>query len=172
MRRFALVFCATLLSACGGGGAPPDQAATDSGMPPGTPPDSAPTAIDSTGQPMGEDTGGAASMVVTLSPVAGSTATGTATINGDPNGGPQATIEVSVRNGPGSESLAAHVHRGRCGNDQGVAAPLADVNLAEGGGGDASTPVAMSVLGSGDLYIQVHLPNGSPMLCGDIPAGS
>jgi len=170
----ASTLCAVLLAACGGGDrSAPGSAPADSGMPEAMMPDSASAPEqDSTAQPVGEDTGSATGMVVDLAAVGGSEATGTAAILGDAGGSPEATIEVTVRNGPGSDELPAHLHRGRCGSDQGVAAPLAQVNTAEGGGGTSSTTLPVSVLRSGDLFIQVHDRSGAPLLCGDIAAGS
>lgn len=175
-RGLGWALCVALLAGCGGGDEPASEAAAapDSGMPEAMMPDSpkAPAPVDSTAQPMGEDSGSATGMAVALNAVGGSQATGSATISGDPNGGPDATIEVTIRNGPGSDELPVHLHRGRCGSDQGVAAPLSQLNTTEGGGQSATTTLPVATLGAGDLFIQVHDNRGNPILCGDIPSGS
>ena len=168
--RSGLALGVTLLAACGGGDDPaPEQAAADSAI--AAPAAPVTTTVDSTAQAMGEDTGGAASMLVTLAAVGGSSATGTATIHGDAQGGGQGSVEVAVSGAPASEALPAHIHRGRCGSDQGVAMPLGEIGTVEDGSGSSSTSVNTSILAGGDVYVQVHGPGGAPILCGDIPRG-
>jgi len=167
---FGWVVAVAALAACGGDREPAsDQVAADSGSPAMV--TAAGVPADSSAQAMGEDSGSATGMLVPLQAVGGSGASGTATVYGDPEGGEQASVAVSLTGAPASESLPAHVHRGRCGSDQGVAMPLGAVGTVEDGSGDSSTSVTVSLLTSGDLYVQVHGPDGAPILCGDIPRG-
>lgn len=160
-------WCAlALLAGCGGGGdAPGSEAAPDTGMPGAMmPTDTA--MMDSMNPPMGQDSGSAMGMHVGLNAVGGSGASGMAMTTPEND---RVAIEVSVSGAPASESLAAHLHRGRCGNDQGVAAPLDPVNTAEGGGGTATTRIDAAMLRTGEHFVQVHGPGGAPILCGDLP---
>lgn len=68
------------------------------------------------------------------------------------------------------QEYPAHVHRGDCQSGGGVAVGLDPVAGAEGGG-QGQSAVARSSFSSGETYfVQVHLPDGTPAACGDLPA--
>jgi hypothetical protein len=163
--------CAMLLMACGGGA--DDDVASDTM---GGTPSMGPAPGDTTMAGMNHDSMAAAGGAghVTLTPVAGSTATGLSGEAMVTPKGEQADVMVMVRGAPASAVLQAHVHKGRCGTDEGVAAPLDAVTAGEDGAGSSTTTVSLPAdsVNNGRHYVQVHDPNGSPgapALCADIP---
>lgn len=67
------------------------------------------------------------------------------------------------------QKYPAHVHEGDCQSGGGVAVGLSPVAAGEGGGQSQAT-VARSSFSSGQTYfVQVHLPDGTPAACGDLP---
>ncbi|MFW6193719.1 MAG: hypothetical protein ACOC83_09565 [Gemmatimonadota bacterium] len=67
------------------------------------------------------------------------------------------------------QEYPAHVHEGDCDSGGGVAVGLEPVAGGEGGGQGEAT-VARSNFSAGQTYfVQVHLPDGTPAACGDLP---
>jgi hypothetical protein len=163
MIRFCSLAGLALLAACGGGDAPADEAAQDTGMPgammPGDSMMAMPHDSGMAGMPDSAMAGGAH---VALNAVGGSTASGMAMMTGT-------ELSLSVTGAPASAALQAHVHRGRCGNDQGVAAPLSPITAGADGSGSSTTTLDSAAV-SGEKFVQVHGAGGTPILCGDLPA--
>lgn len=67
------------------------------------------------------------------------------------------------------QEYPAHVHQGDCESGGGVAVGLEPVTAADGGG-ESTAVVARSSFSAGqDYFVQVHLPDGTPAACGDLP---
>lgn len=78
-------------------------------------------------------------------------------------------VEVALTGLEPGASYPAHIHRGTCADGGPVAAPLANVEGAEGGSGMASTTLSPDQLPADqDAFIQVHHLDGRPAACGDI----
>lgn len=60
----------------------------------------------------------------------------------------------------------AHLHAGSCSGGGGVLVPLGPVTGPSGGA--STVRVARSLFTGGDLFVQVHRPNGTPVACGDL----
>ena len=152
---------ALLLAACGGGS---EQAvpADTTAAPPAAAPAPAPVAVDSAvlGSPQ-----------LTFTAVGGSALTGDARVI--PRGA-QVEVMLLVDGAPANAELPAHIHRGRCGADQGVAAALDPVRVDAQGSGGSNTTAAVPADSAmnGQHYLQVHVPGGAPALCLDIPAAN
>jgi hypothetical protein len=136
-------------------------AVTDSGMPmpmvAPTPPAGVP---DSSAAP-------AEGAPLTLSPVGNTGMSGTARLARR-----DSTLEITLTaSGKPSATLQAHVHKGRCGRDEGMAVPLTPITTAADGSGTSTTTVPTRDL-TGDLFVQVHGDGDAPILCSDIPSGS
>jgi hypothetical protein len=178
MRATGLLLCVLMLAACGGD-ADDDDVAADSTAMSGTP-SMGPAPGDSSMAGMNHDSmaaaaGGAGALTFTAVP--GSSATGLSGEAMVTPKGDQSEVMVMVRGAPASAVLQAHVHKGRCGTDEGVAAPLDPVTAGEDGAGSSNTTVALpsATVMNGQHYVQVHDPNGSPgapALCVDVPAGA
>lgn len=114
------------------------------------------------------DTSPADAREVTLSAKNQSGVTGTAgwTVEGD-----SVTFDLSLEGLEPNQQYPAHVHQGSCEAGGGVAAGLNPVAADADGTGEGSATVARSGFSSGQTYfVQVHLPDGTPAACGDLPA--
>lgn len=161
MRRagtFLVVFVLTAaLSACGGG--------ADGGMEQDTASMQQDTAAATTGQAMGE-----AGNTVSLAARNESGVTGTATVRA---AGDFLEIEVNFQGLTEGESYPVHLHEGSCSAGGGVAAPIGEVTGGTDGTGSASTSIARADLSVDATYfVQGHLPDGTPAVCGDATAVS
>jgi hypothetical protein len=147
-----------LMVACGGDKPSTDEtaAATDSGMPmPMVAPNGADGSAPAPGTPL------------PLKPVGSGGMSGTATLARR-----DSTLEIALAvRGKPSATLQAHVHRGRCDRDEGVAVPLTPVTTGADSAGTSTTTVPMKAL-TGDLFVQVHGDGSAPMLCAELPAGA
>ncbi|HKY60527.1 MAG TPA: CHRD domain-containing protein [Gemmatimonadota bacterium] len=94
--------------------------------------------------------------------------TGTATVLPAADG---VEIALDLNGLTAGQTYASHLHRGTCDNDGGVVAPLEDI-VADGETARVTTTVGESMLdpSAGSLFIQVHVADGTPVACGDIPA--
>jgi len=110
-------------------------------------------------------------VLVSLSPVGTGTASGEASIRQD---GARVAVQLSLRDAPPQESLAAHIHTGSCAAQGGVAFPLDPVITDGEGLGTSVTFVdaPIATLADGNHYVKAHSPGetpGAPIACGDIP---
>jgi hypothetical protein len=148
-----------LLAACSGDRPANEQAAaTDSGMPMPMVAPVPPVAIpDSIAPPVG-------GMPLVMAQVGQTSASASANLLRR-----DSTMEVtlSVRGQP-SATLQSHVHRGRCGHDEGMAVPLTPITTGADGSGSATTTVPLKDL-TGNLFVQVHGAGAAPILCVDMP---
>lgn len=67
------------------------------------------------------------------------------------------------------QDYPAHVHEGDCQSGGGVAVGLDPVAGGEGGGQGQSTVARSNFSADGSYFVQVHLPDGTPAACGDLP---
>lgn len=80
-------------------------------------------------------------------------------------------FNLSLEGLSGGQQYPAHVHRGTCQSGGGVAAGLNPVTAGQGGMGEGTATLARSSFSAGQNYfVQVHLPDGTPAACGDLPA--
>lgn len=80
------------------------------------------------------------------------------------------TFTLSLKGLQEGRQYPAHVHQGDCQAGGGVAAGLDPVAGKSGGTGQGSATVARSSFSAGETYfVQVHLPDGTPAACGDLP---
>lgn len=81
-----------------------------------------------------------------------------------------ATFTLKLKGVKQGQQYPAHVHQGNCKAGGGVAAALSPVAAMSGGSGKGSATVARSNFSTGQTYfVQVHLPDGTPAACGDLP---
>lgn len=107
---------------------------------------------------------------VGLESTAESGITGTATVIPAVDG---VDIALDLEGLTAGQTYASHIHRGSCGEDGGVVAPLENI-VAEGETARITTTVGESMLdpSAESLFIQVHAPDGAPVACGDLPDGA
>lgn len=97
--------------------------------------------------------------------------TGTATVR--PSGADSLEVRVELAGLDQGASYPAHVHEGTCSEGGPVGTPLNNVSGVAGGVGEGTTVLARSDLSAGQAYfVQVHLPDGTPAACGDLPSGA
>lgn len=83
--------------------------------------------------------------------------------------GDSARFTLRLKGVDSGQEYPAHVHDGNCDEGGGVAVGLNPVAGGEGGG-TAEAAVARSNFSTGQTYfVQVHLPDGTPAACGDLP---
>lgn len=68
------------------------------------------------------------------------------------------------------QQYPAHVHQGDCASGGGVAVGLNPVSATDGGGESTATVARTSFSAGQNYFVQVHLPDGTPAACGDLPA--
>lgn len=118
----------------------------------------------------------------TLTAPAGSPAaqvTGTGTVMGNADSS-QTRVEVSLNGATPAASLPWHLHRGTCGNDQGIVGEATNYTaLAVGDNGRATSAatIGMAMPRSGEYMINVHASPtdlGTIVACGNLtgPSGS
>jgi len=160
MRSACTMGALLLLAACGGAEEADTGAARDTSTPP-PPPTATQSAADSAGAAMG---GGAH---LNLMPVQGTSETGLGGMAMLTPRGDQVEIAVTVTGKPDA-TLQAHVHRGRCGADRGVAMPLTPITTNQDGTGTSTTSVPADTA-RGEHFVQVHGTGDAPVLCADLP---
>lgn len=118
----------------------------------------------------------------TLTPPAGSPTpqiAGTATVMGNADS-TQTRVEVSLNGATPAASLPWHLHRGTCGNDQGIVGDPAGykpLSVGENGRATSSATIAIAMPRSGEYMINVHASPADPgtiVACGNLtgPSGS
>lgn len=84
--------------------------------------------------------------------------------------GDSVTFTLEMEGLEQGQQYPAHVHQGNCEAGGGVATALNPVAGESGGTGTGTATVARSGFSSGQTYfVQVHLPDGTPAACGDLP---
>lgn len=107
---------------------------------------------------------------VTLNAVNESGITGTAEVGPS---GDAVEIEVSFEGLTEGDTYPVHLHEGTCSEGGGVAAPIGEVTGGTDGTGSASATIAAGDLSADASYfVQGHLPDGQPAVCGDAPSVS
>lgn len=145
------------LAACGGAG--------DGGME-----DDTASMPESDAAATGAEEAAAMGATVTLNALNESGITGTAEVRG---AGDDVEIEVSFEGLTEGETYPVHLHEGTCADGGGVAAPIGEVTGGADGTGSASATLAAADLSAeGSYYVQGHLPDGQPAVCGDAPSVS
>jgi hypothetical protein len=163
MRALLMAGALTLMAACTGSSDTSDTGAhKDSASVPPPPPSQVEAATDSQGAAMG------AGAHLTLAPAQGSSETGASGMAMLTRRANELEVAVTVTGKPNS-TLQAHIHRGRCGVDEGVAYPLTPIASNQDGTGTSTTAVPADTIRGGN-FLQVHGTGGAPMLCADLPA--
>ena len=88
---------------------------------------------------------------------AGALVVGSAVVSPAANGQTQAVVMLA--NGTPGASYPWHVHRGRCGSDQGVvgdASAYTPITIGQDGRGQATVTLAMATPTAGDYFVNVH----------------
>ena len=144
----------------------------------------------------GPDDGMEEELTITLEPTNDSGIRGTAVLRDEPDamGGPSHSVTLELTGLEPGGTYPAHVHSGTCATDGGVVTALVPVE-AEGSAASATTilsPAQIAALqeahagmtemareteeeGEEDeteeatLFVQVHLSDGTPAACGEIP---
>ncbi|MFW6010764.1 MAG: hypothetical protein ACOC9H_02480 [Gemmatimonadota bacterium] len=159
MRRAGTFLLAMTLSAglaaCGGAG--------DGGMEEDTA-----SMQESDAAATGGEEAAAMGATITLNAVNESGITGTAEVGPD---GDAVEIEVAFEGLTEGETYPVHLHEGTCSEGGGVAAPIGEVTGGADGTGSASATIAADDLSADASYfVQGHLPDGDPAVCGDAPS--
>lgn len=85
--------------------------------------------------------------------------------------GDSLAVQVSLSGLTEGDSYAAHVHQGTCESGGGVAVGLNAVTGQADGSGSSTKAIGQADLEAGESYfVQVHLPDGTPAACGDVPS--
>lgn len=86
--------------------------------------------------------------------------------------GEQTTVNMHVNGAPANATLPAHIHSGTCENKGPAVAPLDSVRTDATGMGMLNSTVSLpfATVNNGQHFVQLHLPNGQPAACGNIPA--
>jgi Cu/Zn superoxide dismutase len=113
------------------------------------------------------DTGmGGMQGAIALMAVNNSNHTGEATITASGN---QTQVMVQL-NGPEDRTHPGHIHSGTCDSPGGVVAPLESITTTGGTGTATSTAnVPMATVMNGQHIVQYHTPDGTRVVCGNIP---
>lgn len=150
-----VVALALALMACGGA----DDAATDTMM------------GDTAGGGLDTMTTGGTGTTATFQAMAvdNSGVTADVTLNAS---GEQTTVTMHVTGAPANATLPAHVHSGTCENKGPAVAPLDSVSTDATGMGmlNATVNLPFTTVSNGQHFVQLHLPNGQPAACGNVPA--
>lgn len=145
------------LAACGGAG--------DGGMEDDTASTQASDATET-----GAEEAAAMAATVTLNAVNESGITGTAEVGPADDA---VEIEVSLEGLAEGDTYPVHLHEGTCSEGGGVAAPIGEVTGGTDGTGSATATIAAADLSADASYfVQGHLPDGQPAVCGDAPSVS
>lgn len=67
------------------------------------------------------------------------------------------------------QEYPAHVHQGDCASGGGVAVGLSPVTASDGSGESTATVARANFSAGQNYFVQVHLPDGTPAACGDVP---
>lgn len=84
-------------------------------------------------------------------------------------GGESMTVKVEVLGLQEGREYPAHLHTGSCREGGDVARELEALTVNTLGIGSSSTLVPRSLTESGSHFVQVHLPDGTPAACADLP---
>ena len=119
----------------------------------------------------GLDTAATTGMGATFQAMAVENSGVTADVTLNPSG-QQTSVSMHVNGAPANAALPAHVHTGTCENKGPAVAPLDSVRTDASGMGMLNATVSMPFdsLNNGQHFVQVHLPNGQPAACGNVPA--
>lgn len=141
---------------------------TNEAMVPPVVPVAIPVATDTSMAAMGHGAGHGAS-TIQLAALENSGVTGEASVAEQ---GQQSVVTLKVMGASASAVLQAHVHKGKCGSNGPVVAPLEPVTVGADGSGSSTTTVAvpMATVMNGEHYIQAHEPKGKPLTCAEIPS--
>ena len=87
--------------------------------------------------------------------------------------GDSAVVVLDLQGLDEGAEYPAHVHEGTCEGGGGVAAALSSVTGGADGSGTSRTTLATADFSETDPYfVQVHLPDGTPASCANVPQAS
>lgn len=84
-------------------------------------------------------------------------------------GGESVTVKVEVLGLTEGETYPAHLHAGACQEGGDAVRDLEPLTVNSLGIGSSSSQVPRSEIQSGPHFVQVHLPDGTPAACADLP---
>lgn len=84
-------------------------------------------------------------------------------------GGEAVTVKVEILGVKEGERYPTELRSGTCADGGNLITELEPLTVNTLGIGSSSTQVARSQLSSGSHFVQVHLPDGTPSACADLP---
>jgi hypothetical protein len=109
----------------------------------------------------------ATEVTATIHPLPTFAAEGVVTITRD---GTQFIVVVAAESHLPQADYPTHIHEGRCADGGRVVASLVPIEGQEAGEGRSTTRIEASALtATGNYFVQIHAPNGTPVGCGDLP---